>query len=217
MTPAGQRPVSLVIVVIDESPILAQALSREIEDTPILYGARIVPLTWARPNAVYVLKPDIVVLDLDRAVSGAEKFILKLHRSRPGALLLSYGSTLPLELAQRCIQLGVRALLPRSANAAQLKQALTVVARNGLYLDPVYQHLVLETAADDRPGARALSAREAVVLRKIAQGLSQKQAAADLGLSHKTVDTYKSRGMEKLGLRTKSDLVRHAITQGWLD
>lgn len=202
---------------IDESPILAEALSRELRDAPVAAAAHIVALTWARLDEVFALKPDIVVLDLDRATGGAEAFILRLRRNCPKAVLLSYGSTQSLEVSRRCIHLGVRALLPRSANAVQLKQALTVVARNGLYLDPVYKHLVMETAFNPEPRAKPLSEREAAVLRKLAHGMSQKQAAAELGLSHKTVDTYKSRGMTKLGLLTKSDLVRHAMRQGWLD
>lgn len=216
MTQPDQRPVPLIVAVIDESPILAEALSREIRDAPVAAAARVVALTWTQLDDVFALKPDIVVLDLDCAVGGPERFMQHLRRNCPKTVLLSYGSTLSLEVSRRCIQLGVRAMLPRSADALQLRQALTVVVGNGLYLDPAYKDLVMDTALEARPDAKPLSEREAAVLRKLAEGMSQKQAAAELGLSHKTVDTYKTRGMDKLGLKTRSELVRHAMSQGWL-
>jgi DNA-binding NarL/FixJ family response regulator len=48
-------------------------------------------------------------------------------------------------------------------------------------------------------------------------GLSHKQIAAELGLSHKTVDTYRARGVRKLGLADRGELVRFALKQGWLE
>lgn len=217
MSRHDQRPVSLIVVVIDESPILAEALSQEIRDAPVAATSQVVALNWTKLDDLFALKPDIVVLDLDRAVGGPERFILHLRRHCPDTVLLSYGSTLSLKVSRRCIQLGVRAMLPRSAGSLQLRQALTVVVGNGLYIDPVYKDLVMEPAFEAGRDAKPLSDRESVVLRRLSQGMSQKQAAAELGLSQKTVETYKTRGMGKLGLRTRCDLVRHAIAEGWLD
>ena len=61
-----------------------------------------------------------------------------------------------------------------------------------------------------------LSKREAEVLRRIAQGYSNKEIAAQLSLSVKTVETYKARSMEKLSLDSRVDIVRYALQQGWL-
>ena len=62
-----------------------------------------------------------------------------------------------------------------------------------------------------------LSEREAEVVRLIARGFSNKEIAAQLGLSSKTVETYKARSLEKLGLSSRSDLVSYAVQRGWLD
>lgn len=61
-----------------------------------------------------------------------------------------------------------------------------------------------------------LSDREREVVVRIAQGYSNKEIAAELELSVKTVETYKARVAEKLGLRTRVDIVRYAARQGWL-
>ena len=61
-----------------------------------------------------------------------------------------------------------------------------------------------------------LSERESDVLRLVAGGHSNKEISAQLGISVKTVETYKARAMEKLGFRSRVDVVRYAAGQGWL-
>ena len=65
--------------------------------------------------------------------------------------------------------------------------------------------------------ALPLSEREMAVLRRISTGFSNKEIAAELRLSVKTIETYKGRMAEKLGLRTRVDIVRYAARQGWLE
>jgi DNA-binding NarL/FixJ family response regulator len=61
-----------------------------------------------------------------------------------------------------------------------------------------------------------LSTREAEVLKLVALGHSNKEIASELDVSAKSVETYKARGSEKLGLKTRADIVRYAASQGWL-
>lgn len=105
--------------------------------------------------------------------------------------------------------------------ADELLQAIRVVAAGETYLDPALtEHLVAgylggEPRADG--SAQPLSGREAEVLRLIAVGYVNKEVAARLGVSVKTVVTYKLRAMDKLGSHGRVDVVRHAYRQGWLD
>jgi len=68
---------------------------------------------------------------------------------------------------------------------------------------------------NSRRGA-LLSEREEAVLRQIAWGKSNKEVAAALGISVKTAEGYRANGLEKLKLRTRSDILRYALSQGWL-
>jgi DNA-binding NarL/FixJ family response regulator len=73
-----------------------------------------------------------------------------------------------------------------------------------------------EVADDSAARGGKLCAREEQVLRLLALGYSNKGIAGRLGLSVKTVETYKARALEKLGLRTRVDIVRFAAARGWL-
>ena len=73
----------------------------------------------------------------------------------------------------------------------------------------------LAAAAIGIPSA-SLSEREVEVIRLVAQGHTSKEMAQSLGLSPRTLETYKARAMAKLNLRTRADLIRYALRSGWL-
>jgi DNA-binding NarL/FixJ family response regulator len=73
------------------------------------------------------------------------------------------------------------------------------------------KHAIVNSARSD------LSERETDVLKLTAAGYSHKQIAAQLHVSIKSVETYKARGMERLGFQSRVQLVRYALSMGWLD
>jgi DNA-binding NarL/FixJ family response regulator len=101
-----------------------------------------------------------------------------------------------------------------------LLRAIHAVAAGGTYLDPAIAGKVIGTGhgASRSPGGPTveLSERETDVLRLIANGHSNKEISARLAISVKTIETYKARAMEKLGFKTRVDVVRHAASKGWL-
>jgi DNA-binding NarL/FixJ family response regulator len=107
-------------------------------------------------------------------------------------------------------------VLKRTA-ADVLLQAIRDVAGGREFLDPSIASPVLEGRREFNGGNDVpLSERESEVLKRIVKGFSNKQIAGELNLSVKTVETYKSRAQEKLGLFSRVDLVRYAIQKGWL-
>ena len=94
-------------------------------------------------------------------------------------------------------------------------------ADRGVYLDPamagqVVGGFVKRPNAEGGAKGAELSDRELEVARLTAAGHSNKEVAIRLELSIKTVETYRARAMEKLGLDSRADLVRYAVQQGWL-
>jgi DNA-binding NarL/FixJ family response regulator len=89
-----------------------------------------------------------------------------------------------------------------------------------LVLDPAVAEKSLPPHSFGAEGAAAtaeLSPREANVLRLTAQGFGNKEIAARLEVSIKTIETYKARASEKLGLRSRAAIVRYGAAQGWLE
>jgi DNA-binding NarL/FixJ family response regulator len=109
--------------------------------------------------------------------------------------------------------MGARGYVLKRSPADGLAQAIRAVAAGGTYLDPAVAGFVVGASG----GADSnLSLREAQVLRLIARGYSNKEIGAKLALSVKTVETYKTRSLEKLGVRSRVDIVRFAVECGWL-
>ncbi|WP_205701440.1 response regulator transcription factor [Herpetosiphon llansteffanensis] len=111
-------------------------------------------------------------------------------------------------------------MLKRAASET-LIQAIRAIAMGGLYFDPALTPYLTSTetsaSMNHYPSeVNVLSDRETAVLQLIAQGYTNKEIAAQLDLSMKTVETYKMRGMEKLNLNSRVDLVRYALLIGWL-
>ena len=111
-------------------------------------------------------------------------------------------------------------MLKKSA-ADALINAIRIVDQGGTYLEPSLASAVLGRAlgtggSDERQARDFLTLREEEVLRSIAWGRSNKEIAGDLGLSIKTVESYKAAALEKLGLRSRAEIVRFAMGRGWL-
>jgi DNA-binding NarL/FixJ family response regulator len=120
---------------------------------------------------------------------------------------------------KQVLQAGSRGYVLKRSAADELIHAIRVVAAGGVYLDPtlagrVVEGFVGEPAAGET--APALSERENEVLRLIALGFANKEIAARLDVSVKTVETYKARSMQKLGLNSRVDIIRFALERGWL-
>jgi DNA-binding NarL/FixJ family response regulator len=116
---------------------------------------------------------------------------------------------------------GAAGYILKHAAADDLIQAIRLVAAGGVYLDPalaghvVARYVRVPAVASALLGTD-LSERETEVVQRIAQGYSNKEVGAQLNLSVKTVETYRARAMDKLGLESRSALVRYALEHDWL-
>jgi DNA-binding NarL/FixJ family response regulator len=95
------------------------------------------------------------------------------------------------------------------------------VINGGLYVDPAIANRMFDSTPSRAGGLAAagmqpLTERECEVLRLVALGHTNKEIARRLDVGVKSVETYKARGTEKLGVKTRAELVRYAAVQGWL-
>jgi two-component system response regulator NreC len=119
------------------------------------------------------------------------------------------------------LTVGASGYILKHTAADALIQAIRTVAAGGLYLEPSLGEHVVDryvrrpTAVTELLGAE-LSEREREVVQRVVQGFSNKDIATQLNLSVKTVETYRARALEKLGLTSRAALVRYALERGWL-
>jgi two-component system response regulator NreC len=120
------------------------------------------------------------------------------------------------------LRAGANGYVLKQSSSEELLQAIRVVASGKSFLDPlvagqITQHYAANAETHPHGVIREeLSPREVEVLRLVARGYANREIAAELDISVKTVDAHKANGMSKLGMSSRIELVRFAILQGWL-
>ncbi|MEQ1854869.1 MAG: response regulator transcription factor [Longimicrobiales bacterium] len=171
-------------------------------------------------DLVRQLKPDVVVMDLSMPGSNgleATRRIAALELDTSVLVLTVHAEE---EYLVPVVEAGASGYLTKTSADVDLLEAIKVVARGQVFLPPKATTLLLKQykAADTEgeAGLKDLSTREQEVLALTAEGFSSREIGKKLFISPKTVDTYRSRIMEKLGLSHRSDLVRFALRVGLL-
>jgi len=168
------------------------------------------------------LGPDVVVMDISMPGLNGARATEVIRRECPGSRVLALTMHEDKGYLRLLVQAGASGYLLKRAAAQDLIHAIRAVAAGGTYIDPALAGDVLasfagKTAVRGSEREGELSEREAEVVRLIARGFSNKEIAAQLDLSSKTVETYKARSLGKLGLSSRSDLVSYALRRGWLE
>jgi DNA-binding NarL/FixJ family response regulator len=165
------------------------------------------------------LKPDILILDISMPGLNGVKVAELLRPACPTCKILVLTVHEDRGYVRQLLELGVAGYLLKRSAAGKLVRAINAIAAGGIYLDPAIAGMAVSTSASHlggEPNTAELSKREIDVAKLAASGHSNKSVAAELGISIKSVETYKARAMEKLGFRTRVELVRFAISSGWL-
>ena len=208
----------VAVAVLDANPILGEAMCRHFSASQVFGFDEVVSLTWNQIDRVTQMQPSVLVLDPAQLPGDLDGLVAELRAAVPDLRLVAYASDPSLDLARACLGLGFRAFIPKSADSTQLTTAVMAVANGAMYVDRQFaESLRPPVGPPVSERAALLSAREEAILRRIAGGHSHKQIATELGLSHKTVDTYRARGMRKLDLPDRGALIRFAVKQGWLE
>lgn len=167
------------------------------------------------------LRPDVVVMDMSMPQLNGARATEQLKEACPHIKVLALSVHEDRSYWQQFLEAGASGYVLKRAAAADLIQAIRTVAAGGVYLDPevagkVVGSIIRQPSLNNLVTGTGLSERETDVVRLIAHGYSNREIAAKLDLSVKTVETYKTRALEKLGLHGRAEVVRYALQRGWL-
>lgn len=172
------------------------------------------------------LRPDVILLDLTMpGLSGLEALGI-LRRVAPESRILILTMHEDESYLRQTLKAGAAGYILKKAVDIELIAAIRAVARGEVYVHPSMTRVLLDgllSAPETTLGGQItdawdnLSEREREVLRLVALGHTSAEIADQLALSVKTVETYRARGMEKLGLRSRAALVKFALERGLLD
>jgi DNA-binding NarL/FixJ family response regulator len=167
------------------------------------------------------IKPDVLLMDISMPGWNGIQTTLMLQESMPDIKILILTVHEERAYLRELLEAGASGYILKRSASEELIKAIHSVFKGGIYVDPFIAGKLLprdkkETVGQEQEVDEILSQREGEVARLISQGYSNKEIASQLEISVKTVETYKYRVMEKLGLRNRADFIRLALRSGWL-
>lgn len=210
------------ILLADDHALLRQGTKHLIDAEPDMEvvgeaadGSEVLPL-------VAKLKPDLVVMDLSMSEMSGAQATREVKRRNESCKILVLTMHEDRNYLREVLEAGALGYMLKRAGADELIQAIRATARGTVFIDSRLASKLLNVIVDDdatgresRTGAPALTQREHEVMRHIAEGFSNKEIAAALKISVKTVETHKARGMQKLGISSRVEIVRVARARKW--
>jgi len=169
------------------------------------------------------LQPDVVLLDLTMPKIDGLTSLKQIRERAPHTHVLILTMHADEQYLREALGRGASGYVVKQAADQEVLSAIRAVMRGELYIHPSMTKALLGDLVKE-PGAigprepiELLSDRELHVIRQVARGYTNQEVAEKLSLSVKTVETYRARAMEKLGLTSRAALVRYAMEQGWLN
>lgn len=204
------------VLVADDHPVVLEGLNR------LLSRHTDLQLVGEARDGEELLKlatttlADVVLLDISMPGPGFAEIIRRLRKERPRLAVLVLSGQPESQYAVRVLRAGASGFLGKESLSDELADAIRLTASGKRYISPTVAETLAETVTDElaRPLHESLSDREFEVLKATAQGKPVKQIAHELGLSPKTVSTYRRRVLDKLHVGSQAEAIRYAIDHG---
>jgi len=211
----------LRIVLADDHGVLRAGIRSMLEGQPDMEVVGEADGADTAIDLVQRLRPDLALVDVRMPGSGLHA-AERMKQALPDLKILILSQYDDPAYLHRALAIGVSGYALKRMSGQELLHAIRAAARGEVYLHPVMARVLVEGAWGLRPpqaetSAQPLSERETQVLRLTALGYITRQIGGELGLSVRTVETYKERLVEKLGLHGRVALVRYALEHGLLE
>jgi len=209
------------VMVVDDHPMWRDGVSRDLAAAGFEVSATADGVGSAARRAAAV-QPDVVLMDMQLVDGNGAEATARVLDVSANSRVLVLSASAEREDVLEAIKAGASGYLVKSASAAELIEAVRATAAGqpvftpglaGLVLGE-YRRMATAPVDDQAPAVPALTERETEVLRMVAKGLSAKQIATRLALSHRTVENHVQATLRKLQLANRVELTRYAIEQG---
>jgi DNA-binding NarL/FixJ family response regulator len=199
------------LAIADDHPIVREGLRRIASEDPSITVVGEAPTGSHLLRLLDAAAVDVVLLDVSMPGATFVETLRVLRERHPTVKVLVLSAHPEDQWATRALQGGAAGYLTKDHSPEQLVNAIRRVARGGKYVsESMAEKLagMVDSSMTRAPHER-LSDREFEVLRALGSGMMVKEVATQLRLSAKTVSTYRTRLLEKMGLKSKADLVRY--------
>ena len=207
------------VLLADDHTLVLEGLRRLLQDECELVGTA--ENGRELIDAAERLHPDVILLDISMPkLNGLEA--ARIVRQRiPDAKIIFLTMHADPTYAREAFRAGASGYLLKRSASSELVKAISVVLRGRTYVTPLFPADVLQPLGADlrqlAPETGDLTSRQREVLQLVAEGFTAKEIGAQLGISKKTVEFHKGRIMDRLGLRTASELTKYAVAHGVTD
>lgn len=205
---------TISIVLADDHTLVRRALRVLLEEEA---GFEVVAEADGADGAIRYLrghKPDVLILDLNMPGRPSLEAIPEMREASPATEIVVLTMQKEPAFARQALQLGVLGYVLKEAADDELVQAVRRAAAGETYLQPA---LGAKLAAEPEAAATDLSGRETDVLRLIALGHTNAEIAEKLYISVRTVETHRAHIQQKLGVSSRAELVRCALSRGLVE
>ncbi len=208
------------ILIVDDHAILRAGVREMLADEEDL---QVVSEAGSAEEALDVLnngpEVDVVVLDITMPGQSGIDLLKQLRRDRPELAILALSMHPERSFAVRLMRAGANGYVPKMIIPEELIKAVRAVGSGHRYITPVVAEMLASEFASEENGPvhNKLSERELQVFTRIARGISPAVMASELGLSVKTVSTYRARILEKMNMRSNAEIAAYAVRNELVD
>ncbi len=214
----NMHPNSITIILADDHPVMRDGVRMILEAQPDLHVIGTADNGDEAIDLVDALRPDIAVLDIAMPSTNGLMAARTIRQRSPNTRVIFLSMHENEEYFKEALRAGAAGYVLKRAAATDLVAAIRAVQHGDTYLDPQLTrqlHAAVGNASLQPPAD--LTERELEVLTLVAEGLTNRQIAAKLMISVKTVQSHRTNIMEKLDLHDRTDLVKYAIRRGLIE